>query len=105
MVSIAARSGDADQGSGLPGRLWTGVDVNAHAVIVLSLGFALSACANDRPGTAGFGVGPLGLNSAVMTESLPSDAMPKKTISDRVLAAIALERVTGRKPDPSRLLQ
>jgi len=29
--------------------------------------------------------------------------MPKKTMSDRVLAAIALERVTGLKPDPARL--
>jgi hypothetical protein len=26
----------------------------------------------------------------------------RKTMSDRVLAAIALERVTGMKPDPSR---
>jgi hypothetical protein len=29
--------------------------------------------------------------------------MPRKTIADRVLTAIALERVTGLKPDPSRL--
>ena len=31
--------------------------------------------------------------------------MPRKTIADRVLTAIALERVTGLKPDPSRLIQ
>jgi hypothetical protein len=30
--------------------------------------------------------------------------LPKKTMADRVLAAIALERVTGLKPDPARLL-
>jgi hypothetical protein len=38
----------------------------------------------------------------------PSPETPdaaKKTFSDRVLAAIALERVTGRKPDPARLNQ
>jgi hypothetical protein len=29
--------------------------------------------------------------------------MPRKTMSDKILAAIALERVTGLKPDPSRL--
>ena len=30
---------------------------------------------------------------------------PQKTMSDRVLAAIALERITGLKPDPSRFTQ
>lgn len=39
--------------------------------------------------------------------SEPLDAPPpaKKTMTDRVLTAIALERVTGLKPDPARLLQ
>jgi hypothetical protein len=30
--------------------------------------------------------------------------MPPKTMSDKVLAAMALERVTGLKPDPARLI-
>jgi hypothetical protein len=29
----------------------------------------------------------------------------KKVLSDRILAAIALERVTGRKPDPRRFIE
>lgn len=29
----------------------------------------------------------------------------KKTLASKVLSAIALERVTGRKPDPARLTQ
>jgi hypothetical protein len=29
----------------------------------------------------------------------------KKTMASKVLSAIALERVTGRKPDPSRLTE
>jgi hypothetical protein len=33
----------------------------------------------------------------------PSE-LPKKSMADRVLAAMALERVTGLKPDPARLL-
>jgi hypothetical protein len=80
--------------------------VNAHAIMVVSLGFALSACANDRPGPAAFGGAPVGLYSSVTTDSTASaEAMPRKTLSDRVLAAIALERVTGLKPDPARLTQ
>lgn len=30
------------------------------------------------------------------------DLVPRKTLAGKILAAIALERVTGRKPDPSR---
>jgi hypothetical protein len=29
----------------------------------------------------------------------------KKTVASRVLSAIALEKVTGRKPDPKRLME
>jgi hypothetical protein len=29
----------------------------------------------------------------------------KKTLASKVLSAIALERVTGRKPDPARLTE
>lgn len=43
---------------------------------------------------------------ALTTSALAAPApgeMPRKTMSDKILAAIALERVTGLKPDPSRL--
>ena len=33
-----------------------------------------------------------------------ADPSYRKTMSDRVLTAIALERVTGMKPDPARLM-
>ena len=36
------------------------------------------------------------------TTAPANNQMPKKTLACKVLAAIALERVTGRKPDPAR---
>jgi hypothetical protein len=40
---------------------------------------------------------------AATTPTQAPGEMPRKTMSDKILAAIALERVTGLKPDPSRL--
>lgn len=56
----------------------------------------LAGCANSQPLSTGF-AGP-----AQAAESPDKDA-GKKTMASKVLSAIALERVTGRKPDPSRL--
>ena len=74
-----------------------GDDVLIRAVVVLGLPLALSACANESA-TSQF----LPTSALAAVEPPPAD-LPKKTMSDRVLAAIALERVTGLKPDPSRL--
>ena len=42
----------------------------------------------------------------IITPAAASELAPiKKTLSDKVLAAIALEAVTGRKPDPARLVE
>jgi hypothetical protein len=73
----------------------------------------LAGCASERQGsfaltsTAGIAAtsatrppSPSGTSAAA---AVPG-AMPKKNIADRVLTAIALERVTGLKPDPSRLV-
>ncbi len=76
-----------------------GDDVLKRAVIVLGIPLALSACANE-PTTSQFL--PTSALAAAPLDPMPAD-LPKKTMSDRVLAAIALERVTGLKPDPSRL--
>ena len=61
-------------------------------------------CANDSP-TAVFGYqagAPL-VGTAQAGESQPTDAqLARKTLAGKVLTAIALERVTGRKPDPAR---
>lgn len=77
-------------------------------VFVLGLaGFMLSACANELSPSVS-----LAQTAALPVAAAPGadDAapvpgrMPKKTMADRMLAAIALERVTGLVPDPGKLL-
>lgn len=69
-----------------------------HIAAVL-LAALTAACANDR------GPAALGISSGLGAVDLASAplAAPTKTLSSRVLAAIALEQVTGRRPDPGRL--
>ena len=62
----------------------------------------LAACANEN--SAGQLLPTSALAAGYMPDIAPSE-LPKKTMSDRVLAAIALERVTGLKPDPARFSQ
>jgi hypothetical protein len=64
------------------------------AIIVLA-GALLAGCANSQPLSTGFS-GPAQAADADLDPS-------KKTMASKVLSAIALERVTGRKPDPARL--
>jgi hypothetical protein len=64
------------------------------AIVVLA-GALLAGCANSQPLSTGF-AGPAQAGDA---ERDPG----KKTMASKVLSAIALERVTGRKPDPARL--
>lgn len=62
----------------------------------------IGGCANEA--TTSLNVLPVSTASYAAGADLPAPGqMPKKTMSDKVLAAIALERVTGRKPDPSSL--
>jgi len=71
---------------------------------MLTLVAVVAGCANDSPNLAGFAsTSALAIANPPAAASLP-DTQPayRKTMSDRVLAAIALERVTGMKPDPSR---
>ena len=49
----------------------------------------------------GPGYGP---SAAQAQERYSVDRLPEKTMNDRILAAMALERVTGRKPDPAKFL-
>jgi hypothetical protein len=69
----------------------------SRGVIVVLLGMLLGGCANAPPLSVGF-AGPA---QARQPDGDPS----KKTLASKVLSAIALERVTGRKPDPSRLIE
>lgn len=55
----------------------------------------LAGCANSQPLSTGFATPA----QAAEAESDPT----QKTIGSKVLGAMALERVTGAKPDPSRL--
>jgi hypothetical protein len=43
------------------------------------------------------------VTTAVTEDDLQRQAAAQKTQAGKVLGAIALERVTGRQPDPSRL--
>lgn len=65
---------------------------------------ALCGCAQER-GTAVFGYqATLPAQAAELDPELQAQVR-QKTLASKVLAAIALERVTGRKPDPSRLTE
>jgi hypothetical protein len=64
------------------------------AILILS-GALLAGCANNQPLGTGFTTPA----QAAEPERDPS----RKTLASKVLSAIALERVTGRKPDPARL--
>ncbi|MGE0767846.1 MAG: hypothetical protein AB7L90_15390 [Hyphomicrobiaceae bacterium] len=80
-----------------------------RSAVVLTLASLSAGCANDAPNLASFAsVAPSALAIATPVMAAPDVSAPdptgyRKTMSDRVLTAIALERVTGLKPDPSRL--
>ena len=78
-------------------------------IIVFAIAVACSACAQERPASI-FSMQPSHLNGPADHEAgavanLNASQAGKKSQSDKMLAAIALERVTGRKPDPARLLE
>lgn len=68
-----------------------------------------TACANERA-AAPYALGATGIEAAakpgerISASAADVTAPPKKTQASKMLAAMALERVTGRKPDPSRLI-
>jgi hypothetical protein len=69
----------------------------ARGMMLILASILLAGCSSNEPLSNGFA----GVARAVETGRDPS----KKTLASKVLGAIALERVTGRKPDPSRLTQ
>ena len=83
-----------------------GDDVIFRAVIALIVSGSLGACSNDRTTLASFAASPLMLPPAITGANAATNpgGMPKKTMSDKILAAMALERVTGMKPDPDRFM-
>lgn len=76
--------------------------VTAIAVAAL----AGAGCANETATPSRLGAAPeaMRLMPAGAVANTGVDDL-KKTHASRVLSAIALEKVTGRKPDPQRLLE
>jgi len=79
--------------------------------MLMLLPLLCAACANDSPKLMSYtaslplGAAPQGSDSATAAAEAATHGPGRKTIADRVLTAIALERVTGLKPDPSRLTE
>lgn len=78
-----------------------------RSAVVATLASIVAGCANDAPNLAGFtSTSALAIASPASLSAVPASDVHqayRKTMTDRVLAAIALERVTGLKPDPARL--
>lgn len=77
-----------------------------HVIPLILIGISVAGCASEVPVTSS--LTPVSVLSAQPVQTpdaltLPSGGIPKKTMSDKVLTAIALERVTGLKPDPGQL--
>jgi hypothetical protein len=86
--------------------------VPTRIILVAAAATVLAGCAND------IGVHPLSIHSGIagaakasmlggpdqasVQEAELKRAAQQKTLSAKMLAAIALERVTGRTPDPAR---
>ena len=75
-----------------------------RAGVALTLVLVLAGCRSDldymKLGGPGYGSAA----EARAQERFGIERLPEKTMGDRMLAAMALERVTGRKPDPARFL-
>jgi hypothetical protein len=82
------------------GRTRGDIPVFLRFAAVSAVTFLCAACAETTIEPPGAGAMHL-ISPAAAAELPPA----KKTMSDKVLAAIALEAVTGRKPDPSRLTE
>jgi hypothetical protein len=81
-------------------------NVSKRIAIAFGLSIALAGCANEVTGlNPQLATSALGSGGAVGVQPVGELPPHKKTMSDRVLTAIALERVTGLKPDPSRLVE
>lgn len=71
-------------------------------MLVAGIAVACTGCSGDSRMGSGFAASTV--TSALAAPAPAAGQMPPKTMSDKVLAAMALERVTGLKPDPARLI-
>jgi outer membrane murein-binding lipoprotein Lpp len=93
-----------------PGANKRGIKVLVRAGFIVAAGLTCAGCANERPETslyyqaASLHAAPSAPTTEADVEAaIESGQAAKKTLGAKVLTAIALERVTGRRPDPARL--
>jgi hypothetical protein len=78
-------------------------------VAIAALAVLTAGCANERP-ISGLGYNPGGLitpanaqeTTSTIEQEVEARRAAQRSMAGTILAAIALERVTGLKPDPSR---
>ncbi|MFZ4807602.1 MAG: hypothetical protein ACOYLQ_10125 [Hyphomicrobiaceae bacterium] len=73
-------------------------------VVLLGAAVSVGGCAEQRPG-GGMGLAAPAVGSPAASEAEARMAAGRRSLASRVLAARALEKVTGRKPEPLRLAE
>jgi hypothetical protein len=79
--------------------------MTTRKIAVVVMGLACAGCASES-NTRVLGFQGSAAYSPITTATAapaPASGEMKRTMASKVLAAMALERVTGRKPDPARL--
>jgi len=81
--------------------------VPIRGFLLIAIAAGLAGCANDQGNTPGLGMTARAsmLGAGTIAREIDAEDMKraaKQTVSAKMLAAIALERVTGRTPDPAR---
>jgi hypothetical protein len=88
-----------------------GGNVILRVGVIAAAAWTCAGCANERPETSFYYQAGLHPSSAEpptdadIEAAIESRQAAKKTMGAKVLTAIALERVTGRRPDPARLAE
>jgi hypothetical protein len=84
-----------------------GMTVPLRGALLIGIAVAVTGCANDHGGgSADFAAkrqpSMLGAASVAHDQDADLKRAAKQTVSAKMLAAIALQRVTGRTADPAR---
>jgi hypothetical protein len=94
-----------------PGTKQLGGNVILRVGMITAAALTCAGCANERSETSIYYQSGLLPSSPAPTTDADTEAAieshqaAKKTMGAKVLTAIALERVTGRRPDPARLAE
>ena len=88
-----------------------GGNVIVRVGVIAAAALTCAGCANERAGQAFYYHAGMQPSSSAPGTQADNEAAgegypaPKKSMGAKVLTAIALERVTGRRPDPARLAE